>query len=168
MQHLSSGVKNSLGLLGLGLLALMLIFFFQAQKEQSGSGTFQSPVLAATASSTSKATPQPHLPTAGPLDEQRRKTPPSSLPLPSVTPIPISKTTDLAPELREADKSKVYVKRANGTFEVFWIRPRDKASIVIPLQPGDVILHVISPASLMGHQPPVLNSPLPTPTTGKP
>ncbi len=98
-------------------------------------------------------------------------TPPSVRP-PSVTPLPLSKTTDLAPDLPDNEKAYVYVFRCNGTYELFLVRPAGvETTQTIPLQAGDIILHAFPPASLVGHQPPgppptesPFASPLTTPT----
>ncbi len=91
---------------------------------------------------------------------------------PSVTPLPLSKTTDLAPDLPDRDKAYVYVFRCNGTYELFLVRPADvETRRTIPLQAGDTIRYWDPPASLMGVHPPRSHptetpfvSPLTTPT----
>jgi hypothetical protein len=82
---------------------------------------------------------------------------------PSVTPLPISKMTDLATDLPDKDKVYVYIMRCSGDFELFLLNPNVKITEAIPLQPGDVILDWIPPASLMGHRPPIITS-QPSPT----
>jgi hypothetical protein len=77
-----------------------------------------------------------------------------SKPAPSVTPLPVTRIVDLAQGLDDKDKVYVYVMRCNGTFELFLVRPNTTFSEAVVLQPGDVILDWISPASLMGKQPP--------------
>ena len=77
---------------------------------------------------------------------------------PSVTPLPLSKITDLATDLPEKDKVHVYVMRCSGSFELFLLNPNMKIAAVVPLQPGDVILDWIPPASLLGHRPPAIIS----------
>lgn len=155
MKRLSGGVGTLFALLALGVLIVVLMFFFRSQQGQFGTGAIQSPVAT--------VTPKPHLPTADSSQMRGKASPPSPIDAPSVTPLPISKTTDLAPELRQEDKAQVYVKRSNGTFEIFWVRPTAEFSKTIPLQRGDIIFDIVSPASMMGHQPPMFNSPLPTP-----
>jgi len=87
-------------------------------------------------------------------------------PGPTITPLPLSKVTDLAPELADRDKVYILVMRCEGTFELFLVSPSAAADIsqVVPLQPGDIILDVVPPASLMGPPPKVLVA---TPTLTK-
>lgn len=82
-------------------------------------------------------------------------TPPPTVP--TITPLPIISTTDLAPELADEDKTYVYVYRCEGTFELFLIGPVGPNAVIsdaIPLRPGDIIYNAIPPASLVGHEPP--------------
>ncbi len=80
--------------------------------------------------------------------------PPAVMP-PSVTPLPLSKITDLAPDLSDHDKAYIYVFRCNGTYELFLVRPAGvETTRTIPLQAGDIIRYAFPPASLMGPPPP--------------
>lgn len=78
--------------------------------------------------------------------------------IPSVTPLPISKITDLATDLPDKDKVYVLIMRCSGSFELFLLNPNVKITEAIPLQSGDVILDWFPPASLMGHRPPIITS----------
>lgn len=94
---------------------------------------------------------------------------PPAVAAPTVTPLPISKKTDLAPSLAERDKAFVYVMRCRGEFELFLVPPDafgKGISTTLSLQSGDVILSYAPPASMMGHRPPdpTIASSLMTPT----
>jgi hypothetical protein len=168
MTRLSNSFRALLTLVTLAALVVVLVFFFQSRQGQPGSGAFQSPISSQTPSSPCAPTPQPphdvgiRTPTPGPSEFG---TPPS-MRSPSVTPLPLSRTSDLAPELSNSDKVYVYVFRCNGTYELFLIRPDVEITQAIPLQVGDTILYWLPPKSLMGHQPPgpPFVSPLNTPT----
>src|SRR5262249_29576950 len=87
-------------------------------------------------------------------DNSLVQTPKPAVISPSVTPIPFSKVTDLAPDLPAKDKTQVIVYRCNGTYELYYIG-YVPVSEAVNLLPGDVIVNVISPASLMGHVAPL-------------
>jgi hypothetical protein len=67
-------------------------------------------------------------------------------PLPSITPLPITQTFDLAPAVAEVDKYKVYVKRANGIYHLYLMQ-YEKDREQIPMNPGDEIIISIPPIS---------------------
>ncbi len=157
-------LEVAVGLILLGALALGLAAAFQAVGRNKAAGV--------AAASPTQCVPTPVLnptytgtltPTPGPSDYGTL--PP---PAPSVTPLPISKITDLAPDLSNEEKVYVYVHKCNGTYELFLIRPGGATAVisdVVPLQEGDVILNWIQPASMMGHVPPRATTPSPLLTT---
>ncbi len=156
MNRLGNVFRNALTVIGLCILAIALIFVFSTLQSQSGASLLQ------------PTSPLPCVSTPD-LRSQPSKPSTSGLPLPTVTPLPLSKTSDLAPDLSDRDKVHVYVMHCNGTFELFLIRPNTVSSKTVPLQPGDVILDWAPPASLMGPPPrpgtsATLGSPLATPT----
>ncbi len=78
---------------------------------------------------------------------------------PTPTEIPISKYTDLSPNLKDQDKFIILVKHSDGTYEQFTVGPiRSYTSLLtelpdyilnqIPLKPGDEIITWQGPASL--------------------
>ncbi len=81
-------------------------------------------------------------PTITPAPSQQ-VTPPFSA---SVTLLPISKITDLSPDVPNEDKGHVVVFHCDGTFELFLTF----AGTPAPLLPGDVIVLSAPPVSLMG------------------
>jgi len=139
-----SFLEVATGLILLGALALVLSVSFQAVSRNGVNGAAvasptqcaPTPVLWVTSADTSTPTPQPF----------EIVTPPFS---PSVTPLSISKTTDLSPGVPEADKGQVIVFHCDGTFELFL-----SAGVAVPLQPGDVIIDSAPAPSAFGHQPP--------------
>ncbi len=156
MNRLGSVFHNIFSLITLGILILALLFVFSTLQSQSGVSLLR------------PTSPFPCAPTPNQHSEPS-KLGTSVLPLPTVTPLPLSKTSDLAPDLTDRDKVYVHVMRCNGTFELFLIRPNTVFSETIPLQPGDVILDWAPPASLMGPPPrpgsgATFGSPLATPT----
>ena len=86
-------------------------------------------------------------PTATPYPGEIRTPAP---PEPTPTPLPISKITDLAPDLPDEEKSVCLVRYADGTYGIFRIRPGTDIS-EIPLNPGDLVVDCLPPASLTGH-----------------
>ncbi len=86
-------------------------------------------------------------PTATPYPGEVRTPAP---PEPTPTPLPISKTTDLAPDLPDEEKSVCLVRYADETYGIFRIRPGTDIS-EIPLNPGDLVVDCLPPASLTGH-----------------
>ena len=156
MNRLGNVFRNVFSLIALCILVLALLFVFSTLQSQSGASLLR------------PTSPFPCAPTPNQHSEPS-KLGTSVPPLPSVTPLPLSKTSDLAPDLSDRDKVYVYVMRCNGTFELFLIRPNTVFSETIPLQPGDVVLRWFPPASLMGPPPPpgagaTFGSPLATPT----
>jgi|GEM_PF-1843533 len=145
-------------IIGLFVLALAVALSFLMKKNP---GLLQQTA----AQSSPQCVPTPQLPTEG---GNSTATPapfeygtPPLVNAPSVTPWPLAKITDLAMDLQDEDKVYVYVFRCNGTFELFLVRPggpNADLSTAIPLQPGDIILDWMAPASLMGHYPPPGNS----------
>lgn len=70
--------------------------------------------------------------------------PPSS----TLTPIPFSRTVDLAPDLSEDQKTHFIVYRCNGSYELFLGRyPQNAQSITetLKLQPGDILVTMFGP-----------------------
>lgn len=166
--QLSKALRIIIGLLALLALALTPSLLGsqnpagQQQKATTSSTqcvpTPQSPID----TGTSTATPAPFEYGTPPLVEA-----------PSVTPWPLSSITDLATDLPDEDKVYVYVFRCDGTFALFLVRPggpNADISTAVPLQPGDVILDWIPPASLVGHYAPQITSTLlpPPPSTAAP
>ncbi len=141
MNRFGSVLYNVTALAALCILVIALIFVFSSLRSQAGAGLIH---------------PTSSFPCAPTPDQRSKPSKPgtNSLPLPTVTPLPLAKTSDLAPDLSDRDKVYVYVMRCNGTFELFLIRPNSVFSDTIPLQPGDVILNWFPPASLMGPPPP--------------
>jgi hypothetical protein len=91
---------------------------------------------------------------------------------PTPTDIPISKYTDLSPNLNDQDKFIILVKHSDGTYEQFTVGPlRSYTSLLtelpdyiikeIPLQPGDEIIAWRGPAYLY---PSIIQTELPTAT----
>jgi hypothetical protein len=77
---------------------------------------------------------------------------------PTPTEIPISKYTDLSPNINDQDKFIILVKHENGTYEQFTVGPLrsytplprelpDYITAEIPLQPGDEIIGWLPPAN---------------------
>ena len=159
MNRLGSVFHNVFSFIALCILVLALLFVFSSLRSPSGTSSIQ-PTLVST------CVPIPH---DQHLVPSRHGT---VFPLPpSVTPLPLSKTTDLAPNLADQDKARIYVMHCNGAFELFLIGPTTaEISKTIPLQAGDTILNSIAAASSMGHRPPSgpvntpFGSPLATPT----
>lgn len=71
--------------------------------------------------------------------------------LPSVTPLPISRITDFAPNLSNRCKSEVIVRRSNGAYETFLVPiGEDRSRVKATLGPGDQIFLDGPPPVLMG------------------
>ena len=143
MNRLGNVFRNVLTVIGLCVLVTALVFVFSSLGSPSGTSSLQ-PTLIST------CVPIPH---DQHLVPSRHGT---VFPLPpSVTPLPLSKTTDLAPNLADQDKARIYVMHCNGAFELFLIGSTTaEISKTIPLQAGDTILNSIAAASSMGHRPP--------------
>ena len=156
MHRFRSVLQNVFALAALFVLTGSLLFIFSNLQDKTGTSALQS------------TSPRPCVPTPD-QHSAPSEIGASGLPLPTITPLPFSKTNDLAPELSNQDKVYVQVMRCNGTFELFLVRPNAVLSETIPLQSGDVILRWFPPASSMGHRPPrpvsgtTLESPLATP-----
>lgn len=106
--------------------------------------------------------PQDCVPTAAPVKSIGTATPTpdrvqqynaTSPPAASVTPRPIANIIDLAPGVADADKAFIYVRRCDGTYELFKADPNATTAIAAALQlkSGDFVADRIPPASLMGH-----------------
>lgn len=117
--------------------------------------TSPSPILVGT------PTPAPPTPTPPGYTPVYTGTPPTATPYPgeirtpappepTPTPLPISKITDLAPDLPNEEKSVCLVRYADGTYGIFRTRPGTDIS-EIPLNPGDLVVDCLPPASLTGH-----------------
>jgi hypothetical protein len=89
----------------------------------------------------------PNTPTPNP---QQIGTPQPSQP--SITPLPISKITDKAPQLAEDQKAKLYVLHPDGTYELFLIDYATDSKTY--LLPGDVFVDLVPPRALIGHDAP--------------
>ena len=159
MNRLGNVFRNVLTVIGLCVLVIALIFVFSSLRSPSGTSSLQ-PTLVST------CVPIPHDQHLVPSRHGTVFPPP-----PTVTLLPLSKTTDLAPNLADQDKARIYVVHCNGAFELFLIGPTTaEISKTIPLQAGDTILDLVPPASSMGHRPPSgpvntpFGSPLATPT----
>lgn len=103
-------------------------------------------------------------PTLTPIADSGTPTPdhsqlgtPLGLPVPTATPLLVSKTTDLAPGMVSKDKISVYVQHSSGLIELFLIARGTDISTTIPLQTDDVILF----ASLKTTPPLLTTPPLP-------
>ena len=163
----SAGV--TVGLLGLVALMLTVSFFSTSSMLQQ----FNPRGVIQTGTPLTTCSPTPQL--FSPDDNEPRTPTPNSaeftletpIPGPSVTPLPVSQTFDLAQELPDSEKVFVYVYRCNGTYELFMVRPGEPNSDIssgIPLNHGDIILFWVQPESMMGHQPPrVTSSPTASP-----
>ncbi len=77
---------------------------------------------------------------------------------PTRTPYPITHIIDLAPDLPLEDKGTALVFRCNGEMDEYLTRQITYPDLlkVINLGEGDVLLTLAAPASLMGHQPPLI------------
>jgi hypothetical protein len=145
-------IKQTVYLLALVATVIALIYVMQLRQRSSNSN-LQPP--------DTKSSPQNCAPTPQPPMVSGSNTPTPDLdqfgtelaPASSVTPLPISKVTDLAKRLTDEDKVYVYVMRCEGTFELFLVGPNTILTQTIPLKPGDVILDSI-PSSSSRHPPP--------------
>jgi hypothetical protein len=63
---------------------------------------------------------------------------------------------DLSPELQLTDKSELVVFRCSGVFFLYYAGLEVDALQAIDLEPGNLIVNSIPPASRMGHPPPEL------------
>lgn len=167
---MKQAIKQLIYLLTLVVMVISLIYIMQLRQHISATSNFQSvkPTLRICA-----PTPQPPVvtgPNTPTPNVYQFETEPA--PASSVTPLPISKITDLAPGLADRDKVYVYIMRCEGTFELFLVAPNTILTQTIPLNPGDVILNWIPPSSLIGQPPPrvtATSTPTRTPTrTGQP
>ncbi len=159
-------LKQTVKMIGLIIFlfaALTIIFTADSYSKQGQQKIVWPSSLTTTAFSTFRPcapTPRPptdsDTPTATPM-RPGIGTAPS--PGPSVTPLPLSKVTDLAPELADRDKVYVYVMHCDGTFELFLADPKVPLEQEIPLLPDDIIYDWVPPASSMGHYPPPLYPP---------
>lgn len=93
-------------------------------------------------------------PTLNPLTSPVLTTSPIANPAPSVTPRVYSNIVDLNPEIPLMDKWETIVFRCNGTFDKYLYGSETDYPQFLNLRPGDVILNIIAPASLMGHEAP--------------
>ena len=141
MKQISSSLKNLVALLMFGALIVGLVFFFQAQQGQSGSGLSQPN--------------QPCVPT--PVDVSGLVKPgmdKNSL-MPSVTPLPIAKITDFSAGADARHIAVAYIRRCNGTYEEVLIGPPYYSvpiSNLISLGSGDIV-NLISPEFLFAKPP---------------
>lgn len=165
-QHAKTGPSALISITGLLVLALAVALSFLMRRNPA----LRRQQTAAQSSPPCVPTPQPPTEvgistfTPAPFEYG---TPPL-VNAPSVTPWPLAAITDLAIDLPDEDKVYVYVFRCNGTFELFLVRPggpNADISTAILLQPGDVILDWMAPASLMGHYPPQVTATRVPPST---
>lgn len=76
----------------------------------------------------------------------------------SVTPLPIKRTIDLAPELPSENKLTVLVWRCDGSIDLYLAEPSvEDISFKFELQKGDVVMDILPPAATFGNQPPPLS-----------
>lgn len=146
------------GLALLVVFAVVLVVVFR-----SVSNAYQAPGSAVPSATVCVPTPlSPTLPpgpaTATPDRAHFGTVPP---PQPTLTPYPISKTTDLSPNVAMDDKGKVLVYHCDGTYELFLTADPAKA---VPLQPGDVVVYRALPISALKLQAPTMAGPWPTST----
>ena len=142
-------------ILASAIVSIALIFNAQLRRSSANS-TLQPPEIT---SSPQKCFPTPQAVISGtrtPTPERGQVVTPA--PVVSATPLPLSKTTDLAPGLADEDKAYVYVMHCDGTFELFMMDPQDIRANKIPLKPDDVILLISPPLSMMGAEPPRNNT----------
>lgn len=71
----------------------------------------------------------------------------------TLTPIPVTRTIDLNPDLAEKYKSVFYVFRCNGDYDEILAGPDVPFVDAVDLGPGDVVLRAIQPKHLMGGKP---------------
>ncbi len=110
----------------------------------------------------------PLLPTRihSPLDDMRIATPdrlltttPGPSPTPSIRPEDRARVTDLAPAIPERDKWAVIVQHPNGSRERFLIPSDRLRHFYCHFPPGAVLVTDGPPASMMGHQRPLVTPP---------
>jgi len=85
---------------------------------------------------------------------------------PSVTPRVYANIVDLSPDVPLRDKVEIVFFRCDGTFDQFLAGPEIDFDPFLNLGPGDVVINIVPPASLMGIEPPepadwVTNTPSP-------
>ncbi|MCL4506030.1 MAG: hypothetical protein M1434_01655 [Chloroflexi bacterium] len=121
--------------------------------------TIQTPTSSVVATKTSVAFPE--FPT--PL-------PPDFIPPPPIistaTVYSITSVIDMSPTLSSDQKGETIIRRADGTYVKILTSPGMLAT-ELPLHPGDVVVDISSPLTIVGKYPPLLsplNSPLLTPT----
>lgn len=101
-----------------------------------------------------------------PLTSVMTKTPNQPPIVPTVTPRVYANIVDLSPEVPLRDKVEIVVFRCDGTFDQFLAGPEIDVYQYLNLGPGDVVINIVPPASLMGVEPPeptnrVTNTPSP-------
>lgn len=101
-----------------------------------------------------------------PLTSAMTLTPNKFLVAPTVTPRAYANVFDLSPEVPLRDKWEYVIFRCDGTFDQFFTGPEIDFDPFLELGPGDVLINMIPPASLMGIEPPeptdqVTNTPSP-------
>jgi hypothetical protein len=144
----------------LALVSVALIFNVQLRRSSANSA-MQTPG-AGTYSTKCTPLPQAAVIAGTKTPTPRRDQVVTPAPVIAATPLPISKTTDLAPGLSSEDKTHVFVMHCNGAIELFLVDPQAILPQALPLKSDDVILYVFPPESMMGHQPPPVNNTLPT------
>ena len=135
-----------------GTLALALVFIVLFRNSGIARSPGSVPSTATCVPTPLPPTERPGPPTATP-DRQHFGT--IAPPAPTLTPYPISKTTDLSPELAPRDKGRVLVFHCDGTYELFLTRD---PAFGVTLQPGDVVIYRGLPESAED-----LYAPMPTP-----
>lgn len=161
MQRMTDRLKEALSLAALIAFAVALAWLLQTAGEGVEAGQELSPVKTpALASPTVPSWPLPPtpfppdytpaypdgtLPTATPYPGEIR--PPSVFT--THTPRPISKTTDLAPDLPDEEKSVYVIRRSDGTYEKFLISSHYAGDVkeLLELELGDVLIshHPLKP-----------------------
>lgn len=144
----------------LAALVVAVALTLGLQHGESGSGVLQSLTMRPTprpptktpSASASRTAPEPTAAaaTSSSTPEPSEFGTPPAVEAPSVTPLPISKVIDLAPELPQNEKAEARVKCPDGTYQIFLIRP-DMSTSELPLEPGCVVIRLAPPGSLMGH-----------------
>lgn len=148
MKRASNLLQAMLGLALLGGLSIAVVFAFQTASRNNPALNLSvtttcvpTPVLWATDVGTATNTPAPFQLTPSQI---------ATLPFyPSATPWPISKITDLSPDVPTDHKGQVTVFHCDGSFELFLT-----AGTQVPLLPGDMVIRSIAAEALVGHQPP--------------
>jgi hypothetical protein len=148
----------------IGGIALLTVFTWVLAGLFRGASSLNQPSGAQTLAPTkcaptpAPATEPPGPPTPTPRREDFGTIPPRR---PTMTPYPISKTTDLSPQVSMQDKGHVVVFHCDGTYEMFLAADPSKP---VPLQTGDVVIEVVLPESAQQMHPPAATTAAPPPS----